>query len=207
MSFKCKLEGCNEPLKKGARKFCCEDHSNKHYQNMKKLERLKLKQNNTRFCKYEECGKKLPKDAHAQKEYCPDDKCAYKQNQLDAKRKRAKKRAEKCKELIVCSNTECTETFEFVSRKKYCSKECRNAQNQADFQEKRKTELLDYENAKDEALSKYGTKKEIFIPSQFLGRRFSMKPKPSKRFEIKKMSAKWLQDLWDKRKEKERLVS
>lgn len=205
MSSKCKLEGCNNPVPSRKGKYCSEKCSNQFFVNQARLKKQKLRELNAvvRFCAYEECGKQLPKGIHAQKRYCPDTKCSYKQNQLEAKRKRAKDKESKQDIILICGNDKCNEQFPKMGRKKYCSDECRNAQNQTDFNERQRTEILEYKKAQEEALELYGTKKEIFVPSEFTGKRFSSKPRASKRFEIKKMSAKWLQDAWEQKQMKE----
>lgn len=198
----CKLESCNEPLAKGKRKFCCEDHSNAHYQEKKRLERLKKKQANAieRNCAYEECGKEIPKEAHFQKKYCIGTDCAYKQNQLDQKRQRAEAKKNKPVVIIKCYNDNCQKPIEKKHhRMKYCSDECRNAQNQSDHRDRLFIESSGYEESKRLALIHNGNKKELVIPSEFLGVRMSHKPKKEKRFEIKHFSAPWLQKLWDER--------
>ena len=73
-----------------------------------------------KHCKYEECGKELPEDAHAQKVYCPNTKCAYKQNQLDAKRKRAEEKKNKKIVMVKCKSDYCDKEIVLHHRQRYC---------------------------------------------------------------------------------------
>ena len=131
---RCYLDECSKPLPKGARRFCCEGHSNKHYYNLRKSERAKEKELEgiVRHCDYTECGKEIPKDAHAQKRYCPGTDCYRKQNAIDNVRLRAERKALKEKKWLTCANDNCNKKFTPLYMKKYCCPECRNAQNQSE---------------------------------------------------------------------------
>ncbi len=165
----CKLDTCNKPLPKGARKFCCEAHSNKYYQNMRTLERQKQKEQEAtvRHCAYTKCGKELPKTAHAQKRYCQDTDCYLKQNAINNTKLRKKRKELKEKKWLTCANDNCNERFTPLSMKKYCCKECRNAQNQRDYNERTSTEVMEYEITKEKALAENGNKKEIDIDPKY----------------------------------------
>jgi len=92
-----------------------------------------------RFCKYIHCRKLLPKDCHHQKRYCQDTKCFYLQNQLEAKERRDKLKANKPKKFKICNFDECGKEFEVdpkASLKAYCDDECRDA-NRKKVQAKR----------------------------------------------------------------------
>ena len=148
-------------------------------------------------CKYEECKKELPTDIHAQKTYCPNTKCAYKQNQLDAKRKRAEEKKNKKVIMVRCWNDYCNEEIQKHHRQKYCSKECRNAQNQRDHKERLLAEAGEYDESKKQALIQNGSKKKLVIPAEFLGKQGQHKQ--PRKVGIKHFSAKWLEKLWNNR--------
>ena len=168
----CKLEECTKPLPKGARKFCCEGHSNKHYQNMRKLEKLAEKKHMhiVRFCKYEGCDKEIPKEAHAQKLYCIGTKCAQKQNAIDARIRRGREREMKTKDTNTCAADDCNNTYPENKRRKYCSDVCRKAQNYQNSEDRIAKECIRYNITKEEALNRTGSKKGIAINPMFLSR-------------------------------------
>jgi len=92
-----------------------------------------------RFCKYIKCRKLLPKDAHHQKKYCQDTKCFYLQNQLEAKERRDKLKANKPKKFKICNFDECGKEFEIPTNsplQAYCDDKCRDA-NRKKVQAKR----------------------------------------------------------------------
>ena len=105
----------------------------------RKNERLKEKQQLVpRYCKYEKCGKLLDYKLKITKVYCPNTDCAYKQNQIDAKRKRDA-RPPKKQQYKVCEYDPCGKDFPINSRQTrqaYCSEECR-ANNKAKRQRER----------------------------------------------------------------------
>lgn len=72
-------------------------------------------------CKYEKCNK--PLNEETKKVYCTNTDCYYKQNQIDAKRKRdAKKRVLEVRECKACGVT-FTAAF-LANRQMYCTKAC-----------------------------------------------------------------------------------
>ena len=198
-------KNCKKELTVGRRKYCSDACQIEDYETKRNLEKKALRKENkvVKFCKYEECGKELPKDIHSQKLYCPNTKCSYKQNQLEARRKRAAKNKDKQIVMVRCQNDECEEMLEKHHIRKYCCRPCRNAQNKRDFSERQKLEIALYEIAKENALRSNGSKKNITIDRKFT-ERYSTNQNTPKPFKIKKMSATWLQNLWDAKCEREK---
>ena len=180
---RCSIEGCEEILPTSRKKFCSDACSNKYFTDKIRIEKQlkREKEAVVKYCAYVECGKQLPKTAHAQKRYCPGTNCATKQNALEAKQKRDAKRAASKVVILTCENDTCDETFEKKQNKRYCCNECKKQQNNRDFTAKKKQE---------EEMIKLGKIKRI---------RYSNKPPKKEKFVIKHFSAQWLEDLWNKR--------
>ncbi len=83
---------------------------------------------------------------------------------------RKPKKEEKIVIMVKCKNDLCTEEIEKHHRRKYCSDECRNAQNQRDHRERILIESGEYEESKKQALIMSGNKKNIVIDPKWLRR-------------------------------------
>lgn len=122
-----------------------------------------------RTCAYEKCNKTLPSTFTTKQKYCKGTDCYYKQNQLDAKKKRAAT-IKKYKQLT-CLNDYCENTFDQKkSTQKYCCTECRRQQSQFTALKKKNKEVSLYLKTKEIAKSTNGNKKNIILKPEWLTR-------------------------------------
>jgi len=166
---------CSEILPYHHSKFCNEGCTDKYHKEQAKLKRQKEKDNQMpRFCKYIHCRKLLPKEAHATKKYCQGTDCAYKMNQLEAKKHRDANKKEHKPVYRVCKLEGCDKTFEVEKGKslaRYCSDECRAEKNRRAWREnaiKEKDKLKTI--IEEKKVRGNGKPKEFSLPKRFLVR-------------------------------------
>ena len=168
----CKLSTCSNTVPSHKSKYCSERCSAKFFTDKTRLEKKKIREQNeiVRFCLNENCGKQLPNTAHHQKKYCPETDCYRKQNALDAKRKKEAKKAREVIRMVVCNSSTCEKEYPEHKRQKYCCPKCRKAQNFQVSKVRLKEEGDTYQDTKDEAVKRTGSKKDIAINPMFLSR-------------------------------------
>lgn len=170
----CKLDGCENILPAGRRKYCSDKCMDRFFAlrviAAKAEERKKLREKDIRVCKYELCNKKLPTTANNLKKYCFGTDCYGKQNQLEAKRRRENRNKDIGKSKQVCKNDNCELIVEGDYRRKYCSDKCRIDQVKTNEDLKLQTEANIYKKTKENALKKNGNKKKIGVRKKFLVR-------------------------------------
>ena len=199
--MKCNFSKCNNPLTGSRKKFCSDKCSEKHHAEIiraRKRETL-IANSKTRYCKYQLCGKELPKDMNLNKNYCKGTDCYRKNNALEAKQKRDAKKKNKEIIMVVCANDECNEMLEKHHVKKYHSNQCRLDQVKKNEKAKRAARVAMYDATKKKALVHNGNKKDIIIPEEFIKDRSDIERKPQKE-EIKHFSVQWLEDAYYKQK-------
>ena len=101
----------------------------------------------------------LPKE-NTKVNYCRGTNCYKKQNQLEARLKRAEAKKNKIPIMLKCTLEGCNETFEKNGAKKFHSKKCQLVHNIAHTKEKIKQEVI---------MHKEGKKQEIDL-SRFTSR-------------------------------------
>jgi len=166
---------CTEILPYHRSKFCNEGCSDKYHKEQVRLKRQKEKDSQApRFCKYIHCRKLLPKEAHTTKKYCQGTDCAYKMNQLEAKKHRDANKKEHKPVFRPCKLEGCDKTFEVEKRKsltRYCSDECRKEKNRRAW---RKNAIKEKDKLKTTIEEKNvrgnGKPKEFSLPKRFLVR-------------------------------------
>ncbi len=120
---------CLIPLKGKQTRFCSEQCGREFHNNqVKYAKQRKRKEAEVRYCKYEKCGKELPKGINPLKMYCPSTDCSYRQNQIEQKRRREDDKKNKQPVIRICNHKPCSKEFQVEghkTRQSYCSKECR----------------------------------------------------------------------------------